>query len=77
MPRDEFSVAQWYPDERGAPGKWEYVCRDVSLKEAMWTFRKRIASGAAARGDIVKVIVTDGGDYTTAKWELGKGIDRR
>lgn len=69
MPRGEFSVCQFFPDE-----SYEYVIRFVDAETAMAKFRHYISSVGARLGTTVRVIVTDGGDCIAAEWEYGKGL---
>lgn len=65
----EFSVCQFFDNDMH-----EYVRRWVSLEEAMDAFKHYCNSIGAKHGIVLKVIVTDGDDYTNAQWEFGKGL---
>lgn len=65
----EYSVCQFFDNDMH-----EYTRRWVSLEEAMEAFKHYSNSIAARHGIVVKVIITDGGDYTNAMWEYGKGL---
>jgi hypothetical protein len=67
--RDEFSVCQFFPD-----GSYEYVKRWIGGKEAIETAKRCTESVGGRIGTTVKVIVTDGGDFTVFAWEFGKGV---
>jgi hypothetical protein len=67
--RVDFSVAVFFPD-----GSWMYEARWVGAKEAVETMKRMTETVGARTGMVSKVIVTDGGDYTVAQWEFGKGI---
>jgi len=67
--RGEFSTVQFFED-----GTHEYVRRFVSPEEAVEAAEHYIKNVAARIGITVKVIVTDGGDYTNFQWERDKGI---
>jgi hypothetical protein len=66
---EEFSVCQFFPDQ-----SYEYVCRFVSGEQAATAFNHCCTSVGARYGIIVRVIITDGGDYIVAEWERGKGL---
>ena len=46
----------------------------VSAEDAGKGFKQLIRSVGAKLGTTRRVIITDGGDYTNAEWEFGKGI---
>lgn len=69
MSEREFSVCQFFPD-----GSYEYVCRDVDAKEASERFAACTRSVGARIGTTVRVIITDGGDFTNMEWKHGDGI---
>lgn len=65
----KFSVYQFFPD-----GRSERVRAFVSAEEAVEAFVHYTSSVGARLGTTVRVIITDGGDFTTAEWEFGKGV---
>lgn len=65
----EFSVCQFFVD-----GSYEYVRRFVGAEEAVQTARHYCTSVGAKIGTTVRVIITDGGDYTNFEWKFGEGI---
>lgn len=65
----EYSVAQFFGD-----GSYEWVRRWVSAEEAAEASKHYTTSVAARMGVVVKVVITDGGDFTNFMWEYGKGI---
>lgn len=65
----EFSVCQFFENDT-----YEYVRRWVSPEEATVAFRHYISSVGARMGMTVRVIITDGGDFTNAEWKYGEGI---
>jgi hypothetical protein len=67
--RAEFSVCQFF-----VGGDYEYVRRYVTADEAWDAFVKYTTNVAAKHGLVVRVIITDGGDYTNAEWQFGKGL---
>jgi hypothetical protein len=67
--RAEFSVCQFF-----IGGSHEYVRRFVTADEAWDAFVKYTTNVAARNGFVVRVIITDGGDYTNAEWQFGKGL---
>ena len=67
--KGEFSVCQFFDDE-----SYEYVRRFVDAEEALTTFLHYSNSGTAKLGITQRVIITDGGDCTTAEWKFGSGI---
>jgi len=67
--RGEFSVCVFYPND-----SHRYVMRYVSAESAMNCAHIWITGGAARRGEIERVIVTDGGDHTNFEWKYGQGI---
>jgi hypothetical protein len=69
MNKGEFSVCQFFED-----GSYEYVRRFVSAEEAMEAASHYTTSVGAKLGMTVRVIITDGGDYTNFEWQFGKGI---
>jgi hypothetical protein len=65
----EFNVCQFFPD-----GTHEYVVRWVDAETALVTAQRYTHCPAAQIGMIVKVIITDGDDFTNFQWEFGKGV---
>jgi len=67
--RGEYSVVQFFVDE-----SYEKVLEFVDAEEAV---RKAIAlcqTVGARVGTTKRVIITDGGDFTSWEWIFGKGI---
>ena len=69
MSEDEFSVVEFFADDTH-----RYVERRLSAEDAVklakfWTERP-----AARLGFMIKVIITDGGDFTVFQWEHDKGV---
>lgn len=69
MGEAEFSVCWFFADET-----YEYVRRYVYAEEAVIAFRHYTTSVGAKLGTTMRVIVTDGGDFTTLEWKFGEGI---
>lgn len=66
---DEFSVCQFFVD-----GSYEYVRRYVSAEEAVKAAKHYTTCIGARLGTTVRVIITDGGDFTNFEWKYGEGI---
>jgi hypothetical protein len=66
---DEFSVYQFFPDEQ-----WERVKSFVDAKTAVDCAHSLSTSVGARIGTTVRVIITDGGDFTCFEWVNGKGV---
>jgi hypothetical protein len=62
-------VYQYFVD-----GSYERVREFVSGEEAVKAFMHYSNSAGAMIGTTVRVILTDGGDYTNMEWIHGKGI---
>lgn len=69
MSDERFDVVQFFRD-----GSYEFVERDLDVKAAVERFRSLSWSLGAQVGTTVRVIITDGGDFTVAQWEFGKGV---
>lgn len=69
MNEDEFSVCQFFEN-----GSYEYVRRYVSAESAVRTARHYCSSIAAKMGMVVRVIITDGGDFTCFEWKVNEGV---
>jgi hypothetical protein len=69
MSAGEFSVAQFFQD-----GTYEYVRRYVDAEEAVTAAKHYTTSVGAQLGTTVRVIITDGGDFTNFEWQFGKGV---
>lgn len=69
MSAREFSVYQFFPD-----GTSERVREFVSMEEAVEGARHYCSSVGARMGTTVRVIITDGGDYTVFEWQYGQGV---
>jgi hypothetical protein len=67
----EFSVCQFF---KHPAGSYEYVRRYVTAAEAMKAFEHYTTNVASRFGFVVRVIITDGGDYINAEWQHGKGL---
>jgi hypothetical protein len=65
----EFSVYQFFPDET-----WEQVRSFVSAEEAVNAFMHYTTCVGAKVGTTVRVIITDGEDFTNAEWIFSKGV---
>jgi hypothetical protein len=69
-PTGEFSVYQFFSN-----GDYEEVLRYVDPKTAVDTAKALTESiGGRILGTTARVIITDGGDYTTFEWQHGKGV---
>jgi hypothetical protein len=65
----EFSVVEFYDN-----GYHACVERGLDAESAV-KLAKRCADAAAATGEfVVKIIVTDGDNYTVFEWQHGKGV---
>jgi hypothetical protein len=69
MESEKFSVCQFFEN-----GNYEYVRRFVPAEDAVKAFRHYITSLSAQLGFTVRVIITDGGDFTNMEWKYGEGI---
>jgi hypothetical protein len=72
MPAEEdgpFNVVIWFDD-----GFYEYFVRDVPAQEAVLAAKRCIDGVLGRTGLVVKVQITDQGDYTNFLWERDKGI---
>ncbi len=67
--RAEFSVYQFFPDETS-----ERVRSFVTAEEAVKAAHHYCTSVGARLGTTVRVIITDGGDFTCFEWLHGKGV---
>jgi hypothetical protein len=65
----EYSVCQFFPD-----GTYEYVRRYVTAEEATKAAKHYCTCVGAVMGTTVRVIITDGGDFTNFEWKYGEGI---
>lgn len=65
----EFSVCQFFVD-----GSYEYVRRWVGPEEAVKAAHHYCHSVGAKLGTTVRVIITDGGDFTNFEWKFGEGV---
>jgi hypothetical protein len=65
----EFSVYQFFKNDA-----YEKVREFVSAEDAMLAFKHYTSSVGAKMGTTVRVIITDGDDYTAAEWKFGEGI---
>lgn len=69
MASGEFSVYQFFMDD-----KYECVRSYVDAEEAMKAVQHYTNNVATRLGITKRVIVTDGGDFTTYEWINGKGV---
>lgn len=69
MASGEFSVYQFFADER-----YEEVLRYVDAETAVNRATQLTQSIGAQIGTIVRVIITDGGDFTNFEWKFGEGV---
>lgn len=69
FPPGEFSVYQFFPDEQ-----YEEVLRFVDAETAVRTAAQLCRSLGGRIGTTQRVIITDGGDYTTFEWKFGEGV---
>ena len=65
----EHSVYFFTKDGRCTP-----VRRWIGIEEAAKAAHRYCTSPHATRGQIVRVIITDGGDCTNFEWKYGEGI---
>jgi hypothetical protein len=65
----EFSVCQFFENDF-----YEYTRRWVGAEEAILAFKHYTTNISAQMGLVLRVIITDGGDFTTMEWQYGKGI---
>jgi hypothetical protein len=71
---DEFSVVEFYDNGRHA-----YVARGLGPRAAVFLAKGVVDIAEDDDPDpnrlvTVKVIITDGGDFTVFSWERGKGV---
>jgi hypothetical protein len=66
--REEFSVFVYDEDRSYAVERW------LNAEDAVRLAHLCSLSGAARRGHIQRIIITDGGDHTVFVWETGKGV---
>lgn len=69
MSDGEFSVYQFFPDET-----YERVASFVDPETAMRTVKTLTETLGARLGTTVRIIITDGGDFTVLEWKHGEGI---
>lgn len=67
--RAEFSVYQFFPDD-----SCEEVLRFVEAGPAVSMAAQLSQSVGARIGTTVRIIITDGGDFTVFEWLYGKGV---
>lgn len=65
----EFSVYQFFPDE-----SYEEVLRFVDGRTAVEQAKRLTDSVGGRIGTTVRVIITDGGDFTVFEWKYGEGV---
>jgi hypothetical protein len=65
----EFSVWRFFPDDT-----YDSACRFVDAETAVTTAKRVTDSPAAKLGVVVRVIITDGGDFTCFEWRAGEGV---
>jgi hypothetical protein len=68
MRDDLFNVVQFFDN-----GTYEYVRRNVGPREAVDAAHHYCTSIGAKMGVVVRVIITDSGDFTNFEWINGKG----
>jgi len=68
LEREQFSVAIFFPD-----GRYTYAVRWIAAGDAVRIFRTLCESVLAREGVYARIIVTDGGDFTSMEWVNGKG----
>lgn len=66
---DQFNVVQFFES-----GHYEYVRRNVSPEKALEAFKTYTTNVAARVGITIRVIITDGGDFTNMEWKYGEGL---
>jgi hypothetical protein len=69
FPPGEFSVYQFFRDE-----SYEEVVRFTDAETATRIAKQLITSLGGRMGTTVRVIITDGGDFTNFEWQYEKGI---
>lgn len=69
MPGGEFSVYQFFKD-----GSREHVKKYVTAEDAVHTAKALTESVGAQIGNTMRVIITDGGDFTSFEWRYGEGV---
>lgn len=69
MPHGEFSVYQFFSND-----SYEEVLRFVDAKTAVYKAKDLTNSIGALVGTTLRVIITDGGDYTCFEWTHTDGI---
>jgi hypothetical protein len=69
MTDGEFSVYQFFSN-----GMYEDVLRFVDVETAVKTARQLSESVGAKLGMTVRIIITDGGDFTAFEWKRGEGV---
>jgi len=67
---DEFSVYQFFKDDLG----YECVGQHVSSEAAVRLFKRFTNSVAAQMGVVIRVIITDDGDFCNMEWKFGEGV---
>ena len=67
--RAEFSVYQFFPDD-----SYEEVLRFVEAGPRFQMAAQLSQSVGARIGTTVRIIITDGGDFTVFEWLYGEGI---
>lgn len=69
MISEEFSVWKFYADGTNTP-----IHRFIGPLKAVTSAMECMNSEDALSGKIVKVIITDGGDFTNFEWRHGEGV---
>ncbi len=67
--RDEFSVYVFRPD-----GSYTRELSFVSSKRAVVWAKWLTEERAARNGEVAKIIITDGGDFTVFEWRFADGV---
>lgn len=69
MARGEFSVYQFFSDD-----DYEEILRFVDPETAVLKAKALTESLGGRLGTTARIIITDGGDFTTFDWQHGKGV---
>jgi len=67
--RDEFSVFVFRPDG-SYTRELSFVSAERAVVWAKWLTEER----AARHGEVAKIIITDGGDFTVFEWRFADGV---
>jgi hypothetical protein len=69
MTQGEFSVFTFFPD-----GSYEAQLRWVDAQTAVEYAHVQTLTVGARIGTTVRIIITDGGDFTVFEWRHGEGV---